>query len=139
MPRRARTATSGTATPFALSRREREIMDALYRLGEAGVAEVVAQLADDPAYDTVRVTLGILEKKGFVTHRIEGQRYIFAPAVAKERASRLAARQLLRTFFGGSPTQAILALLDVSDAKLSVTDLDEIEGWIAEARREARR
>ena len=139
MPRRAQPSANESATPPALSRREREIMNALYRLGEASVAEVVAQLGDDAGYDTVRVILGILEKKGFTRHRTEGQRYIYAPAVPKDRAGQLAARELLRTCFGGAPSRAVLTLLDVSDASLSAEDLDEISEWIADAKRKKRK
>jgi predicted transcriptional regulator len=115
-----------------LSRREREIMDVLYRLGEAGVAEVVDRMDSDPGYDSVRVTLGILEKKGHVQHRQEGRRYIYSPTVSHATASRSAIRNVTRTFFRGSPSRAILALLGMS--KLSREELDEIARWIEEER-----
>ncbi|HUQ82915.1 MAG TPA: BlaI/MecI/CopY family transcriptional regulator [Gemmatimonadaceae bacterium] len=139
MPRRSGSKPAPPSSPATLSRRERGIMDALYRLGSGSVADVVAQLGDPEAHDSVRVTLGILEKKGVVTHRADGPRYIYAPAVPKERASKLAARDLLRTFFEGSPSRAILALLDESDRNLSAADLEEIEGWITAAKKQRRR
>ena len=119
-----------------LSRRERQIMDAIYRLGEATVAEVADELPSDAAYDSTRVTLGILEKKGYVRHRQEGQRYVYAPTIPHEKASHSALRHLLRTFFRGSPSKAILTLLDISAAKLSKNQLDEIAAFIAKARKE---
>lgn len=112
-------------------------MDVLYRLGEASVSDVVQRMPDEPSYNTVRVTLGILEKKGFVKHRQEGARYVYAPAVSLEKAKRSAVRHLLQTFFEGSPPKAILAMLGMSSQRLSKEDLDEIAGWIEEARKEA--
>lgn len=116
-----------------LSRREREIMDIVYRLGDASVGDVADRMSGDVGYDSVRVTLGILEKKGHVKHRREGRRYIYTATVPHERASRSAVRNLLRTFFQGSPSQAIVALLGMS--KLSREELDEIAGWIEEERK----
>jgi predicted transcriptional regulator len=115
-----------------LSRREREIIEILYRLGEASVAEVVDRMDSDSGYDSVRVTLGILEKKGHVQHRQEGRRYIYSPTVSHETASRSAIRNVTRTFFRGSPSGAILALLGMSE--LSRDELDEIAKWIEEER-----
>ncbi|NIR45621.1 MAG: BlaI/MecI/CopY family transcriptional regulator [Gemmatimonadetes bacterium] len=113
-----------------LSRRERQIMNIVYRLGEASVADVVDRMDGDPGYDSVRVTLGILEKKGHVEHRQEGRRYIYSPTVPHEKASRSAARSLIHTFFRGSPSRAILTLLGMS--KLSREELDEIARVIEE-------
>ena len=120
-----------------LSRRESQIMDVLYRLGEAAVADVVGRMPDEPSYNTVRVTLGVLEKKGYVTHRQEGARYVYAPAQSMEKAKRSAVSHLLQTFFEGSPPKAILALLGMPGRRLSKADLDEIAGWIDRARKEA--
>jgi predicted transcriptional regulator len=115
-----------------LSRREREIMDIVYRLGEASVADVVDRMDPDPGYDSVRVTLGILNKKGHVKHRQDGRRYIYSPTVPHEAASRSAVSSLLHTFFRGSPSRAILTLLGMS--KLSRNELEEIAEWIEEER-----
>ncbi len=122
------------SNPANLSRREREIMDIVYRLGEAGAHEVAAQMKDDAGYDTVRVTLGILEKKGHLKHRKDGRRNIYAPTVPRERATKTAVHNLTRTFFGGSPTKAILTMLDLSSRKLSEAELDEIAEWIEQER-----
>lgn len=115
-----------------LSRREREIMEILYRLGEASAADVVGRLDPDPGYDSVRVTLGNLEKKGHVKHRQDGRRYVYTPTVPHETASRSAIRNVLHTFFRGSPSRAILALLGMS--KMSREELDVIAKWIEEER-----
>jgi BlaI family penicillinase repressor len=116
-----------------LSRREREIMDIVYRLGEASAADVAGRMDPDPGYDSVRVTLGILEKKGHVKHRSEGRRYVYSPTVPHEAASRSAIRNVLHTFFRGSPSRAILALLGMS--RLSREELDVIAKWIEEERK----
>ncbi len=118
-----------------LSRRERQIMDALYHLGEGGAAEVARRLADRPAYNSVRVTLGILERKGFVRHRTEGARYVYAPVIPLERAKRTATSHLLTTFFKGSPSAAIMTLLDLKRGALSGHEITEIETLIAKARK----
>jgi predicted transcriptional regulator len=118
-----------------LSRRESQIMDVVYRLREASVADVVHHMPDEPAYNSVRVTLGILEKKGYVKHRQEGQRYLYSPVVPSEDATRSALRHMTKTFFRGSPSQTILTLLDLSSERLSEADLNEIAAWIDEARK----
>ena len=110
-------------------------MDIIYRLGEASAANVARQMRDDPGYDSVRVTLGILEKKGHLEHRQDGRRYIYSPTVPHERATRAAWRNLLRTFFKGSPSRAILTLLDISAARLSREELDEIAEKIEQERK----
>jgi predicted transcriptional regulator len=122
-------------TQPALSRRERQIMDVVYQLGEADVADVASRLPDRPAYNTVRVTLGILERKGHVVHRRAGARYVYAPTVPVEKARRSAMRHVLATFFKGSPSAAILTLLDGPEARLSRRDLDQIARAIAQARK----
>jgi BlaI family transcriptional regulator, penicillinase repressor len=119
-----------------LSRRERQIMDILYRLGEAGASEVVEHLPDRPAYNSVRVTLGILERKGMARHRQQGTRYIYAPTVPAAQASESAMRHLVRTFFRGSPSKAILTLLDSPSTRLSPADLEELAARVEAARRE---
>jgi predicted transcriptional regulator len=121
--------------PPELSRRERQIMDILYRLGEAGAAEVVEHLSDRPAYNSVRVTLGILERKGVVGHRREGTRYIYSPIVPPERARESALRHVVRTFFRGSPSKAVLTLLDSPSTRLSQEELNELAAWIEAAKR----
>jgi predicted transcriptional regulator len=116
-----------------LSRREREIMDVLYRLGEGTVADVVGRMKTDPGYDSVRVTLGILEKKGHIEHKQDGRRYVYYPKVPHEAASRSAMGNVMNTFFRGSPSRAILALLGMQ--RLSKEELDVIAQWVEEERK----
>jgi predicted transcriptional regulator len=117
------------------SRRERQIMDAVFALGEAGAAEVVEYLRDADAHDSVRVTLANLEKKGFLRHYQDGQRHIYHPKVSPDEARRSAMRHVVRTFFGGDASRAILALLD--DSRLSREELQEIARLIDQAGEES--
>jgi predicted transcriptional regulator len=107
-----------------LSRRERQIMNIVYKLGEASVADVAGRMPDSPGYDSVRVTLGILTRKGHLKRHKQGRRHIYAPVVPRERASRTAVGSLLETFFAGSPSRAILTMLDESSARLSKQELE---------------
>jgi predicted transcriptional regulator len=117
-----------------LSNRERQIMDILYRFGQATAAEVQSHLPDPPSYSAVRATLRILEEKGHVQHQHDGPRYVFRPAVAREKAKRSAVRHLIRTFFNGSAEQAVTTLLDESSSKLSSEELDRLTELIEKAR-----
>ena len=118
-----------------LSRRERQIVDILYSQGRATAAEVQAALPDPPSYSAVRAMLRILEEKGHVRHEQDGPRYIYLPTVTRDRAKRSALRHVLQTFFDGSAEQAISALLDSSDARLSERELDRLAQLIDQARR----
>ncbi|HZD03268.1 MAG TPA: BlaI/MecI/CopY family transcriptional regulator [Longimicrobiales bacterium] len=119
-----------------LGRRERQIMDVIFRRGEASVADVVRELGEDSMYDSVRVTLRNLEKKGYLTHRREEQHYVYRPTVRREAARRSAMSHLLRTFFDDSPSSAILAFLDMSGERLSDEELEAIAARIDAAARE---
>ena len=119
----------GRSTEPELSRRERQILDALLELGEAPAEEVRKRLPDPPSYSAVRVMLTRLERKGAVRHREEGLRYIYAPAVSKARERRSAVSRLVRTFFGGSTAEAITALLDTAE-DLSAEELDRLAAAI---------
>jgi BlaI family transcriptional regulator, penicillinase repressor len=119
-----------------LSRRERQIVDALYKLGRASAAEVRAELPDPPSYSAVRALLRILEDKGHVRHEQDGPRYVYAPTVARDSAKRTAMRHILHTFFDGSAAQAMSALLDVSSSRLSDSELDRLERLIDDARKQ---
>jgi BlaI family transcriptional regulator, penicillinase repressor len=119
-----------------LSRRERQVLDVLYRAGRATCAEVQRAMTDPPSYSAIRTFLRILEEKKIVRHEQDGARYVYTPIVVKERASRSALRHLLNTFFGGSVTQAISALLDEDSKNLSEEDWKRLSVMIAHARRE---
>lgn len=121
-----------------LPRRERQIMDALFARGEATVADVIATMPDPPSYSAVRATLRVLEDKGLVAHRQVGAAYVYAPKVARESASRAALRDLVRTFFNGSPEQAAVALLEMSDTRLSEAELKRLAERITNAKSEGR-
>lgn len=121
-----------------LSRRESQIMDVIYQLGEASVAEVVDRMPDQPGYNTVRNTMAILERKGHLRHRRDGQRYLYASHDPVDQAKSSAIRHLLHTFFDGSLPQAVVALLGASEQRLTDRDLDEIARHIEDARREVR-
>ncbi len=121
---------------LTFSRREREIMEVLYRLGEGSVADVVGLMPDATSYDSVRLTLGVLKEKGHVNHRREGRRYVYRPTLPVTAASRSALQQLTRTYFRGSPQEAVLAMLDASARRMSDEELDEIADWIQKAKEE---
>jgi predicted transcriptional regulator len=121
-----------------LSRREREVMDVLYRRGEATVADVMDALADPPTYSAVRSILRVLTEKGHIVHRADGPRYVYAPAVARERARRAAMDHLVNTFFDGSAEDALAALLSRSDLDLSDTQVRRLAREIRRAGEEGR-
>ncbi len=120
----------------SLGHRERQIMDTVYRLGEASVGEVLKGLPDPPTYSSVRKMLSLLEEKGLLRHRRQGTKYIYRPVRSRESASRSAVKHLLSTFFGGSATEAVNAILDVSSTNLSDDDLTRLRKMIDEAREE---
>lgn len=121
-----------------LSRRERQILDVLYRLGRATAGTVRAELEDAPSYSAVRALLRVLEEKGHVLHTQDGPRYVYAPRVPRERARRSALEQVVTTFFGDSPASAVAALLDMSASEISPEELDRLSQMIDAARKEGR-
>lgn len=121
-----------------LGRRERQIMDAVYRLGSASTAEVLEQLPDPPSYSAVRAMLRLLEEKGYLLHEADGPRYVYVPVVPLEAASQSALRHLVSTFFGGSRTRAMAALLDVPDTELSEEQMQRLARLVTQAREEGR-
>lgn len=124
--------------PPRWSRRERQIMDALYALGKATAAEVRSAIADAPSYSAVRALLAILERKGAVRHAEDGTRYVYEPVLPRDEARETALKHLLDTFFRGSPKEVVATLLDVSSERLDANQLDELERLIRRAREEGR-
>ena len=122
-----------------LGRRERQIVDVLYRRGHATAAEVRADLPDPPSYSAVRGMLRLLEEKGFVTHDWDGPRHVYRPAGNPERVRRTAARHLLQTFFQNSMESAVSALLGAADEPLSDEDLKRLSRLIEQKRRKGGR
>lgn len=121
-----------------LTRRERQIMDAVYTRGQASAAAVHQALPDRPSYSAVRALMRILEEKGHLRHRSQGNRYIYLPTRSRRRASRSAARRLLRTFFDGSAERAVAALLEACDTRLTEEELDRLSQLIEQVRKEGR-
>ena len=122
-----------------LSRRERQIMEILFRRGSATVAEVQGEMHDAPSYSAVRTMLGLLEAKRQVRHAKDGRRFVYAPVVAREKARGSAVRHLLRTFFDDSVEQAVASLLDPGERRLTDDELDRIERMVTRARKGGRR
>lgn len=122
----------------SLSRRERQIMDVIYAMGQASVAQMHGALPDQPSYSTVRALMGILEQKGHLKHRSAGGKYIYMPVRPRTQAARSALRRLLDTFFEGSAAQAVAALLESAETRLEDEELDRISQLIEKARKQGR-
>lgn len=125
-------------TQVHLSRRERQIMEIVYRQARASVGDVLAALPDPPSYSAVRALLNVLEEKGHLRHEADGNRYLYLPTVSREKAQRTALKGVVRTFFGGSVEKAMVALIDLERASLSASELARIERSIDRARKEGR-
>jgi BlaI family transcriptional regulator, penicillinase repressor len=121
-----------------LSRRERQIMDLLFRMGKATAAEVMDGLDDAPSYSAVRALLRILEQKGHIRHEEEGRAYVYMPLVRRDTARQSALSHLLRTFFDNSAEQAVAALLAIKGEKMSDAELERMSQMIEKAKTEAR-
>jgi predicted transcriptional regulator len=121
-------------TAQMLTKRERQIMDALYRLGRGTAAEIMQRLEGAPGYSTVRTQLRVLERKGHVRHEEEGLRYVYMPTVPRHAARRSALKHLVDTFFDGSTTKAVAALLGGEASRVSDDELARIEDLVKNAR-----
>lgn len=121
-----------------LARRERQIMDAIYGRGQATVAEVLEDLADPPSYSAVRAMLGKLERKGYLKHEEHGPRYVYVPTLPRNKASVSALERTVRTFFDGSPTKAVAALLDLDSIDLTDEEMAGMAELIEQARKRGR-
>lgn len=117
-----------------MSRRERQIMDILYRLGQASAKEVQENLSDPPSYSAVRALMATLESKGMVKHSKQSRRYIYTPAITEKRARRSAISNLLSTFFDGKPDKLVAALLDPKDMQLDQDEIDKIRDAVDKER-----
>ena len=127
------------ASQSALSRRERQIMDILFRRGRATAAEVMGDLPSDAGYSTVRTQLRVLEQKGQVRHEQDGLRFVYMPVIARRTARNSALRHLIETFFDGSPEKVVTALLGGEGAKLSDEQVGRIAEMIAKVRKDGAR
>ena len=119
-----------------LSRRERQIMDIIFRRGRATAAEVMEELPGNPSYSTVRTQLRVLEEKGHVRHQEEGLKYVYLPVMARHTARKSALRHLIETFFEGSAEKAVAALLGGEGSKLSEDELNRIAELVERTRKE---
>ena len=122
-----------------LTRRERQIMDILFRRARATASEVMEELPGDPSYSTVRTQLRVLEEKGHVRHEEHGQRYVYVPVVSRQTARKSALRHLMDTFFDGSAEKVVAALLGGEGARLSKEELERLAELLAKARKEESR
>ena len=113
-------------------------MEIVYARESATAAEVLDSLPDPPSYSAVRAMMRILEEKGHLTHRHDGPRYVYSPVVPRTAARQSALKQLVKTFFDGSATQAVAALLDMSESRLSAREADELAALIDKAKREGK-
>jgi BlaI family transcriptional regulator, penicillinase repressor len=121
-----------------LSRRERQIMDALYKIGAGTVGEVMDLMPDPPSYSAVRATMRVLEEKGHLKHKQDGPRYLYVPTVPRDKAQSKALQHMVGTFFGGSVEQAVMALLSLPETKMSDSDLSKLAAKVREAEQEGR-
>ena len=124
--------------PKGFSRREKEMMDIVYRLGQATAAEVREQMAAPPSYSSVRSTLSGLERKGHLRHQFDGNRYIYRPTVRREAARLSALEHLLSTFFDGSAAEVVAALIESKRSDLTPEELEELSQLIERTRKEGR-
>src|SRR5689334_22609752 len=118
----------------ALGRRERQIMDVVFRLGKASVTDVRNELPDPPTYSAVRGMLRLLEQKGYLTHEGDGLRYLYTATVKPTQARKTALRHVVKTFFGGSAAEAAASLLELSDGELSSEEVARLTRLIAKAK-----
>lgn len=121
-----------------LGRRERQIMDVVYRRGQASVSDVRGELPDPPSYSAVRAMLGLLEDKGYLRHRQQGLKYVYIPADDTSKVRNSALEHMVRTFFGGSPERAVAALLEMQDTRISAKDKQYLAQLIRKAEQEGR-
>jgi predicted transcriptional regulator len=124
------------SSPLHLGKRERQIVEALYRLGEGSVAQVRAAVADPPSYSAVRAMLNLLVRKQLLAIRHEGKRYLYRPVNSKEKVRRSALKGIVHTFFGSAPVEAVASLLGGSAGKLSADDLQRVRELIEKAERD---
>jgi BlaI family transcriptional regulator, penicillinase repressor len=121
-----------------LGRRERQIMEVVYRRGQASVSEVRGDLPDPPSYSAVRAMLGLLEDKGYLRHRQQGLKYVYIPAEDTSKVRNSELEHMVKTFFGGSPERAVAALLEMRDTKLSAKEKQYLSQLIKKAEQEGR-
>jgi len=120
----------------SFSRRERQIMDVIYRKGHATASEVMDEILDPPGYSTVRTLLGVLEKKGHLTHERRGYHYVYTPTLAVDKVSTSMLEHVMHTFFEGSAERVVSALLDISESDLTNSEYDKILEIVKDAKKD---
>jgi BlaI family penicillinase repressor len=123
----------------ALSRRERQVMEVLYRKGSASVAQLREGIADKPSYSAVRVIVNVLERKGYLRHELQGRKYVYSPVTPRKKAMQGALRHVLDIYFEGSVQQAVAAMVELKSGNLSDQDLEELARAVRTKRRGGRR
>jgi predicted transcriptional regulator len=121
-----------------LSRRERQIMDIIYEMDKASVAQVLERIPNPPSYSSIRALLRVLEEKGHLTHKQEGPRYVYSPTLPREEARQNALKHVMKTFFDNSTEDIVAALLDISEEDLSEEDYKRITDLVKKALKEGR-
>jgi predicted transcriptional regulator len=121
-----------------LSRRERQIMDIVYELNKASVAQVLERIPNPPSYSSIRALLRVLEEKGHLTHKQEGPRYIYSPTLPREEARQSALQHIMKTFFDNSTEDVVAALLNISEENLSEEDYKRLAELVKKALKEGR-
>jgi BlaI family transcriptional regulator, penicillinase repressor len=121
-----------------LGRRERQIMDVVFRLGKASVTDVRNEIPDPPTYSAVRGMMRLLEQKGYLSHENDGLRYLYTATLKQKQARKSALKHMVHTFFGGSPAEAAAALLELNDSELSSEDVERLSRLIQKAKAEGR-
>jgi BlaI family penicillinase repressor len=122
-------------TPLELGKRQRQIYEAVLKIGQGSVSDILAELESPPSYSAVRAMLGILVDKGYLKIREEGRKYVYHASLSKQKTQKTALRRMLDTFFGGSPTAAVAALLELESHGISETEAKKLRQLINEAKR----
>jgi BlaI family penicillinase repressor len=122
-------------TPLELGKRQRQIYEAVLKIGQGSVSDILAELDSPPSYSAVRAMLGILVEKGYLKIREEGRKYVYHASLSKQKTQKTALRRMLDTFFGGSPTAAVAALLELESQGISEAEAKELRQLINNAKR----
>ena len=122
-------------TPLELGKRQRQIYEAVLKIGQGSVSDILAELDSPPSYSAVRAMLGILVEKGYLKIREEGRKYVYHASLSKQKTQKTALRRMLDTFFGGSPTAAVAALLELESRGISEAEAKALRQLINDAKR----
>lgn len=138
MPRKPQKSSNEPSVLQQLSRRERQVMDVIFGMGQATANDIMQRLPGSPSNSTVRMLLRILEEKGHLVHRKDGRQFVYTSTLSPEKVKSSAIRHLVKTFFGGSTIQAVTALIDQADKSLSEQEIGELREIIEQTKQEGR-